>query len=186
MAFARYKNLGAYCAIAMEIEVDRETGSVAVHRVNAAVDAGQPASPDGIRNQVDGGIIQSLSWVTREVVTFDAMKRTSFDWGSYPIIRCPGLWMFLSWSAPARRFWGRARRHRHISRIRECPRGCDRSAPSTHAADPAKSEGRHWAESLKAAGAHSEQKTNRMGTTRSANAPRLSRSMSDRGLQTIG
>ena len=87
MAFARYKNLGAYCAIAMEIEVERETGRVAVHRVSAAVDAGQPASPDGIRNQVEGGIIQSLSWVTREAVTFDETKRTSFDWGSYPIIR---------------------------------------------------------------------------------------------------
>jgi nicotinate dehydrogenase subunit B len=71
MAFARYKNEGAYCAIAMEVEVDRETGRVAVRRVNAAVDAGQPASPDGICNQVEGGIIQSLSWVTREAVTYD-------------------------------------------------------------------------------------------------------------------
>ena len=87
MAFARYKNQGAYCALAMEIEVDRETGRIAVHRVIAAVDAGQPASPDGITNQVEGGIIQSLSWVTREAVTFDETKRTSFDWGSYPISR---------------------------------------------------------------------------------------------------
>jgi nicotinate dehydrogenase subunit B len=87
MAFARYKNEGAYCAIAMEIEVERETGRVAVRRVNAAVDAGQPASPDGIRNQVEGGIIQSLSWVTREAVTYDETKRTSFDWGTYPISR---------------------------------------------------------------------------------------------------
>jgi CO/xanthine dehydrogenase Mo-binding subunit len=58
-----------------------------VHRVNAAVDAGQPASPDGIRNQVEGGIIQSLSWATHEAVTFDATRRTSFDWGTYPIMR---------------------------------------------------------------------------------------------------
>lgn len=87
MAFARYKNIGAYCAIAMEIEVERETGAVAVHRVQAAVDAGQPASPDGIRNQVEGGILQSLSWAMFEAVTFDESKRTSFDWGSYPIMR---------------------------------------------------------------------------------------------------
>jgi nicotinate dehydrogenase subunit B len=87
MAFARYKNIGAYCALVMEIEVDRETGAITVHRVNAAVDAGQPASPDGIRNQVEGGIVQSLSWVMFEAVTYDAEKRTSFDWGSYPILR---------------------------------------------------------------------------------------------------
>jgi nicotinate dehydrogenase subunit B len=87
MAFARYKNIGAYCALAMEIEVERETGAITVHRVTAAVDAGQPASPDGIRNQVEGGIVQSLSWATIEAVTYDATKRTSFDWGSYPILR---------------------------------------------------------------------------------------------------
>ncbi|WP_118134583.1 molybdopterin cofactor-binding domain-containing protein [Oceanicella sp. SM1341] len=87
MGFARYKNLGAYCAVAMEVEVTPETGAVSVLRVEAAVDAGQPASPDGIRNQVEGGIVQSLSWALREAVTFDSEKRTSFDWGSYPILR---------------------------------------------------------------------------------------------------
>ena len=87
MAFARYKNIGAYCAIAMAIEVERETGAIGVRRVEAAVDAGQPASPDGIRNQVEGGILQSLSWAMFEAVTFDESKRTSFDWGTYPIMR---------------------------------------------------------------------------------------------------
>jgi nicotinate dehydrogenase subunit B len=87
MAFARYKNIGAYCALAMEIEVERETGAITVHRVQAAVDAGQPASPDGLRNQVEGGIVQSLSWAMFEAVTYDSSKRTSFDWGTYPILR---------------------------------------------------------------------------------------------------
>ena len=87
MAFARYKNIGAYCALAMEIEVERETGAITIHRVNAAVDAGQAVSPDGIRNQVEGGIIQSLSWAIHERVDFDESKRTSFDWGTYPILR---------------------------------------------------------------------------------------------------
>ena len=87
MAFARYKNIGAYCAIAMEIEVERETGAITVHRIQATVDAGQPASPDGIRNQVEGGILQSISWAMFEAVTFDESKRTSFDWGTYPIMR---------------------------------------------------------------------------------------------------
>lgn len=87
MAFARYKNRGAYCAIALEIEIERETGAITIHRVNAAVDAGQPANPNGIRNQIEGGIIQSLSWAIHEEMTYDTSKRTSFDWGSYPILR---------------------------------------------------------------------------------------------------
>ena len=87
MAFARYKNLAAYCAIAMEIEVERETGVVTIVRVHAAVDAGQIANPNGLANQIEGGIIQSLSWAQFEEVTFDADKRTSFDWGTYPIMR---------------------------------------------------------------------------------------------------
>lgn len=94
MAFARYKNIGAYCALAMEIEVERETGEINIDRVVAAVDAGQPANPDGIRNQVEGGIIQSLSWAIYEEVTYDLSKRTSFDWGTYPIMRfdkIPGI-----------------------------------------------------------------------------------------------
>jgi nicotinate dehydrogenase subunit B len=86
-AFARYKNIGAYCAIALEIAVERDTGVIAIPRVVAAVDSGQAVNPDGIRNQVEGGIIQSLSWTSRETVTFDATRRTSFDWSSYPILR---------------------------------------------------------------------------------------------------
>ena len=87
MAFARYKNLGAYCAIAMEVSVDRETGAITVARVHAAVDSGQAASPDGIRNQVEGGIVQSLSWTRHESVRFDETRQLSYDWSGYPIAR---------------------------------------------------------------------------------------------------
>jgi nicotinate dehydrogenase subunit B len=86
-AFARYKNIGAYCAVVLEIEVERETGAIAIPRVVAAIDSGQAVNPDGIRNQVEGGIIQSLSWTSREAIRFDATRRTSFDWSSYSIIR---------------------------------------------------------------------------------------------------
>ncbi|MEH2471990.1 nicotinate dehydrogenase subunit B [Nitrobacteraceae bacterium AZCC 2161] len=87
MAFARYKNLGAYCAVAMEIDVNRDTGEVAIKRVNAVTDAGEPINPDGIRNQIEGAIIQALSWTTREMMPFDAAHRTAFDWSGYPISR---------------------------------------------------------------------------------------------------
>ena len=86
-AFARYKNLGAYCAIAMEIALDRETGRVRVVRVVAATDSGQIVNPDGIRNQIEGGIVQSLSWSLYESVSFTKATITSRDWSSYPILR---------------------------------------------------------------------------------------------------
>src|SRR5450631_2686930 len=87
MGFARYKNSGAYCSVVMEVELKRETGYIAIRRVIAAVDAGLAVNPDGIRNQIEGGIIQSLSWTSCEAVAFDANGRTSFDWNSYPILR---------------------------------------------------------------------------------------------------
>jgi CO/xanthine dehydrogenase Mo-binding subunit len=86
-AFARYKNLAAYCAIAMEVNVEHETGAVRIGRVVAAVDSGQAVNPDGIRNQVEGAIVQSASWALYEAVTFDNKTITSRDWSSYPIAR---------------------------------------------------------------------------------------------------
>jgi nicotinate dehydrogenase subunit B len=86
-AFARYKNLAAYCAIAMEVEVERESGEIRVGRVVAAVDSGEAVNPDGIANQIEGGIVQSLSWTLFESVTWDARRITSRDWGRYPMIR---------------------------------------------------------------------------------------------------
>jgi len=87
--FARYKNLASYCAVAMEVRVDQDTGEIHVPRVVAAVDSGEAVAPDGIRNQIEGGIVQSLSWTTREAVGFDRTHRTSFDWSAYPILRFP-------------------------------------------------------------------------------------------------
>ena len=86
-AFARYKNLATYCAVALEVEVERETGVIAVRRVVAAVDSGEVVNPDGVRNQIEGAIVQSLSWTGLEAVQFDAARRTSFDWSVYPIAR---------------------------------------------------------------------------------------------------
>jgi CO/xanthine dehydrogenase Mo-binding subunit len=88
-AFARYKNLAAYCAVAVEASVDRESGAVRLGRVVAAVDSGQAVNPDGIRNQIEGAIVQSASWTLYEEVTFDRSEITSLDWSRYPIMRFP-------------------------------------------------------------------------------------------------
>jgi CO/xanthine dehydrogenase Mo-binding subunit len=86
-AFARYKNLAAYCAVAIEVEADRESGSIRPVRVVAAIDSGEAVNPDGIRNQTEGGIIQSISWTLFEAVSFDTRHITSRDWSTYPILR---------------------------------------------------------------------------------------------------
>jgi len=86
-AFARYKNLAAWCAIASEVEVNRETGRTRLVRAVAAVDAGQVVNPDGLTNQIEGAIMQSTSWTLYEAVTFDDTRITSIDWQTYPILR---------------------------------------------------------------------------------------------------
>ena len=90
-AFARYKNLAAYCAVAVEVALDHETGRARVVRAAAAVDSGQVVNPDGLRNQIEGGIVQAMSWTLFEAVTFDAIRITSFDWSTYPIARFPDV-----------------------------------------------------------------------------------------------
>lgn len=86
-AFAKYKNLMAYVAIAVEVSVVPETGQVMLEHAEVAVDSGQIVNPDGIRNQIEGGVIQSASWTLYEQLQFDTQRIRSFDWSSYPILR---------------------------------------------------------------------------------------------------
>jgi CO/xanthine dehydrogenase Mo-binding subunit len=88
-AFARYKNLAAYCALALELEVEHETGAVKLGRIVVAVDSGQAVNHDGIRNQIEGAIVQSASWTLYEEVTFGRDGITSRDWSSFPMMRFP-------------------------------------------------------------------------------------------------
>jgi CO/xanthine dehydrogenase Mo-binding subunit len=86
-AFSRYKNLGCYVATVADVDVDRQTGRVRVSKVVAAVDAGQIVNPDGVVNQIEGGIIQSASWTLKESVRFDRTRVTTRSWAEYPILR---------------------------------------------------------------------------------------------------
>ena len=86
-AFARYKNHGAYLAVALDVEFVPDEGRLIVHRAVAAVDSGEAVNPDGIRNQVEGGIVQSLSWTAYEAAGLDGGRRTDYDWSTYPILR---------------------------------------------------------------------------------------------------
>ncbi len=86
-AFARYKNLAAYCAVAVEVALDRASGQVRVLRADLAVDSGEAVNPNGIANQIQGGFMQSMSWTLFEELHWSPTAITSRDWSSYPILR---------------------------------------------------------------------------------------------------
>ena len=66
-----------------EVEVDKDTGKVAVKRISVCVDCGPISNPDGLRNQTEGGTLQGMSRAMGEEVTWDNEKVTSVDWTSY-------------------------------------------------------------------------------------------------------
>ncbi len=85
IGFTQYKGDETYVAIAMEVEVDA-SGRIRVTRVAATHDCGQIISPDGVRSQVEGCILQTIGRTLYEEVKFDRDHVTSRDWSTYPIL----------------------------------------------------------------------------------------------------
>ena len=79
IGYAKYKNLGAYCAVLAEVEATHE---LRVTRLVAAVDVGIAVNPDGVVNQIEGGCIQAASWTLKE-----AWKPGVAGWEDYPILK---------------------------------------------------------------------------------------------------
>ncbi|MFZ9138495.1 MAG: molybdopterin cofactor-binding domain-containing protein [Hylemonella sp.] len=84
LAWARYKNSGAWCAVIARVHVAE---TVRVLNLDLAVDVGMAVDLDGIVNQIEGGAIQSTSWTLKEQVSFTPQAITSLGWDSYPILR---------------------------------------------------------------------------------------------------
>jgi nicotinate dehydrogenase subunit B len=76
-------------AVIADVEVDGATGKVSVPRAWAAADAGLIINPDGLANQIEGGIIQATSWTLHEEVKFGPTGIKSRDWLTYPILTMP-------------------------------------------------------------------------------------------------
>ena len=85
-AFSRYKNSASYFAVAALVEI-AENDLVRVKKMWGVIDAGETINPNGLKNQTEGGMIQSASWTLREEVQFDREHVTSRDWHTYPIFR---------------------------------------------------------------------------------------------------
>ncbi len=86
-AFVQYEGTEALVAAAADVEVDNAQHTVRVRRVCVAHDCGLIVNPDGLRNQIEGNVIQSISRTLGEAVAFDRSRVTSLDWRSYPILR---------------------------------------------------------------------------------------------------
>ena len=89
IGFAKYKNLAVYCAVIVDVAVDAGSGAIRVERAWSAADAGLVINPDGLRNQIEGGIVQSTSWTLHEAMANDASVKTTRNWNDYPILRFP-------------------------------------------------------------------------------------------------
>jgi nicotinate dehydrogenase subunit B len=89
LAFVKYELVRTYVGVVADVEVDRTTGEIRVKRFFVVQDCGQIINPDGVKNQIEGNIVQTVSRTLMEQVTFNRSRVTSLDWGSYRIIGFP-------------------------------------------------------------------------------------------------
>jgi nicotinate dehydrogenase subunit B len=89
IAYVKYENVRTYVAGVAEVEVNRQTGMIRCTRFFVAHDCGQIINPDGVRAQIEGQIIQTVSRTLKEELKWNRSRVTSVDWASYPILRFP-------------------------------------------------------------------------------------------------
>jgi len=89
IAYVKYENARTYVAGVAEVEVNRQTGAARCTRFFVAHDCGQIINPDGVRAQIEGNIIQTVSRTLKEELKWDRSRVTSVDWASYPILKFP-------------------------------------------------------------------------------------------------
>jgi len=90
-SYVKYELVRTYVGAVADVEVDRRTGAVRVNRFFVAHDCGQIINPDGLKNQIEGNVVQTVSRTLIEQLTFDRGKVTSIDWATYPILTFPDL-----------------------------------------------------------------------------------------------
>jgi CO/xanthine dehydrogenase Mo-binding subunit len=87
LAYIKYELVRTYVGVVCEVEADRETGEIRAKRFFVTHDCGQVINPDGVRNQIEGNVVQTVSRILKEELRFNRSRVTSLDWASYPILR---------------------------------------------------------------------------------------------------
>jgi CO/xanthine dehydrogenase Mo-binding subunit len=91
VAYVKYELYRTYVGVVATVEVNRKTGAIHVERFAVVQDCGQIINPDGVKNQVEGNVLQTVSRTLKEQVRFDRSRVTSIDWASYPILTFPEI-----------------------------------------------------------------------------------------------
>jgi nicotinate dehydrogenase subunit B len=91
VSYAKYELVRTYVGVVADVTVDRTTGQIKVDRVWVAHDCGQIINPNGLRNQIEGNVVQTVSRTLIEKLTFNRSAVTSLNWGSYPILTFPNV-----------------------------------------------------------------------------------------------
>jgi nicotinate dehydrogenase subunit B len=89
VTYVKYENVRTYVAAVAEVEVNKKTGGIVVKRVVVAHDCGQMINPDGVKQQIEGNVIQTVSRTLKEELKWNHSRVTSLDWRSYPILKFP-------------------------------------------------------------------------------------------------
>jgi nicotinate dehydrogenase subunit B len=89
VTYVKYELARTYVGAVADVEVSRKNGHISVKRFAVVQDCGQIINPDGVRNQIEGNVVQTVSRTLKEEVTFDRSRVTSVDWASYPILTFP-------------------------------------------------------------------------------------------------
>ena len=89
ISYVKYELVRTYIGVVAEVEANRKTGKVVVKKFYVAHDCGQIINPDGLRNQIHGNVIQTVSRTMIEELKFNRSSVTSLDWQSYPILTFP-------------------------------------------------------------------------------------------------
>ena len=89
MSYVKYELVRTYVGVVAEVEVDRSTGEISVPKFYLVHDCGQIINPDGLKNQLEGCVVQTVSRTLIEELKFNRSQVTSLDWDSYPILKFP-------------------------------------------------------------------------------------------------
>lgn len=91
VTYVKYELVRTYVGAVAEVEVNRRTGDIRVTKFFCTHDCGQIIHPDGVKAQIEGNIIHTLSRTLHEELTFDRKTITSLDWASYRTITFPEI-----------------------------------------------------------------------------------------------
>jgi nicotinate dehydrogenase subunit B len=91
VSYLKYENVRTYVAAVADVEVDHASGAVRCTKFTVSHDCGQIINPEGVKTQIEGNVIQTVSRTLKEELTWNRSRVTSVDWVTYPILRFPDV-----------------------------------------------------------------------------------------------